>query len=177
MAGGRHAELLAGLRSLASRLAEESGVELVELTLKGSSRRRLLRVDIDRAGPQGVDLDDCKRVSEALGAALEDEGLIRDSYVLEVSSPGADRPIVSADDIRRNTGRPVVVTTREAVEGRRTFRGRLCGERNGSLLLAGEDLEEITIPLEKIEAARQEIGFERQESGSPAHGVRNDSVL
>jgi ribosome maturation factor RimP len=157
---GRHASLLEGLRRLAARVVEEAGVELVDLALRGSSRRRTLRVDIDRAGPRGVNLDDCKRVSEALGAAIEEEDeLIDGSYVLEVSSPGVDRPIRSPEDIRRNTGRRVVVTTREADEGGRSIRGLLAGQRNGVLILEDEARNEIEIPLENVETTRQDVEF------------------
>jgi ribosome maturation factor RimP len=159
MGDGRHAELLSALRSIAMAEAAAAGVELVDLILKGSSRKRTLRVDIDRAGPQGIDLEDCKRVSEAIGEAIEAGDLLEDSYVLEVSSPGVERPIRSADDVRRNTGRSIVVTTIEAVHGKCSFRGLLLGARNGSLRLAGEEFEEIEIPLEKIETARQDVGF------------------
>jgi len=157
---GRHASLLEALTGLAAGTAEEAGLELVDLTLRGSSRRRTLRVDIDRPGPRGVDLEDCRRVSELLGAAIDTaEGLIEGSYVLEVSSPGVDRPIRSADDIRRNTGRRVVVTVREPANGRRSFRGLLAGERNGAMILEDEGRNEIEIPLENVETARQDVEF------------------
>ena len=137
-------------------------MELVELTLRGSSRRRTLRVDIDRPGPRGVDLEDCKRVSELLGAAIEaDDDLIDGSYVLEVSSPGIDRPIRSVDDIRRNTGRRVVVTTREAAEERRSVRGLLAGQRNGILILEDEDRDD----------DRDTLGKRR--NSAPGRGVLN----
>jgi len=156
----RHANLLDALRAAAGRCAEEAGVELVDLVLRGSSRRRTLRVDIDRPGPRGVDLEDCGRVSELLGAAIEaEDDLIGGSYVLEVSSPGVDRPIRSRDDIRRNTGRRIVVTVREAGDGRRQFRGLLAGERDGVLVLEDEDRNEIEILLENVETARQDVEF------------------
>jgi len=157
---GRHAALLDSLRRLAARAVEECGLELVELMLRGSSRRRTLRVDIDRPGPRGVDLEDCKRVSESLGAAIDaDDDLIEGSYLLEVSSPGIDRPIRSFDDIRRNTGRRIVVTTRGAAEERRSVRGLLKGRRDSVLLLEDEDRNEIEIPLENVETARQDAEF------------------
>ncbi len=121
--GTRHEELVTNLRNLAEKVVEQAGVELVELTLKGSSGRRLLRVDIDRAGPHGVDLADCQGVSHVLGEALDEAGLLETSFVLEVSSPGVDRPIRSEDDYRRNTGRRIVLSTREPIGGRRSFRG------------------------------------------------------
>ena len=157
---GRHAALLDDLRRLAARTIEEGGMELVDLALRGSSRRRLLRIDIDRPGPRGVDLEDCKRASKLLGAAIDAEGdLIEGSYLLEVSSPGIDRPIRSSDDVRRNTGRRIVVTTREVAEERRSIRGLLKGRRDGVLLLEDENRNEIEIPMENVETARQDVEF------------------
>ncbi len=159
MGGHRHEQLLGELRRIASQVAEESGVELVDLALRGSGNRRRLRVDIDKAGSRGVDLDDCQNVSRALGAALDEADPISGSYVLEVSSPGADRPISSADDIRRNTGRRIVVTTEDPDDGMRSVRGLLLGEMNGCLKIAEEGDGEIEIPLGKVRIARQDIGI------------------
>jgi ribosome maturation factor RimP len=154
-----HAALLAALTRLAGRVCSEAGLELVDLDLRGSSRSRILRVDVDRAGPRGVDVEDCKRVSELLGVALDESDPIGGSYRLDVSSPGIDRPIRSADDIRRNTGRRIAVTTREPVEGRLTFRGVLLGSAEGALMLAEEGDRRVSIPLDRIEKALQEAPF------------------
>jgi len=159
MAAGRHEALLDELTRLATRVAGELGVELVELSLRGPSRRRVLRVDIDRAGPRSVDLDDCKRVSDLLGVQIEESDVLQDSYVLEVSSPGVDRPIRTLDDIRRNTGRRIVVTTREPLDGRRSFRGRLDGALDGALRLTEGENAMVAIPLGAIEVARQDVEF------------------
>src|SRR5690606_32982606 len=76
----------------------ELGFELVELELGGTSRRPVLRLRIDRlAGEEedaGVSLDDCARVSRALEARLEASERVPATYVLEVSSPGVERPLV-----------------------------------------------------------------------------------
>jgi ribosome maturation factor RimP len=156
---GRHETLLAELREVASDVLAGLGIELVELIVRGSSRRRVLRLYIDRAGPRGVDLGDCQHVSEAVGERLEGMGLLQDGYLLEVSSPGVDRPIRSADDIRRNTGRKVVVTATDPIEGRRSVRGVLRGSADGVLTLVTEDEVEVSIPMENIEIARQDVGF------------------
>ncbi len=153
-----HAELLGELRRRAERVAEAAGVELVELSLRGSGRRRVLRVDIDRAGPAGVGLEDCQRISNDLGEDLEHSELLSSGYVLEVSSPGVDRPIRTPDDIRRNTGRRVVVTTTEPVEGRSEFRGVLKGQ-DGECLHVADDEGELMIPLVHVLKARQEVVF------------------
>lgn len=159
LGGDRHQRLLEELKRLASRITEQSGLELVDLTMKGSGNRRRLRVDIDRSGAAGVTLEDCQEVSRKLGEAIEAEEIIQDSYLLEVSSPGADRPIKTADDIRRNTGRMIVVSTDEPVDGRRSFKGLLLGGENSCIRLAEEGDGEVIIPLGKVQIARQDIGI------------------
>jgi len=157
-----HAMLVDALSAIAGPVCAQAGVELVEVRLSGSSRNRLVRVDVDRAGPDGVDLADCQRVSESLGAALEESDVIGDRYRLEVSSPGIDRPIRSADDIRRNTGRRILVTTTEPVDTRCSFRGVLLGANDGALLLAenaASDESRVRIPLDRIEKALQDTPF------------------
>jgi len=159
MKGTRHEELVSTLREAAQKVVAEAGLELVELSLRGSSRRRLIRVDIDRAGPKGVDIDDCQRVSAALGEALDDDDLLEDSFVLEVSSPGLDRPIVSATDYRRNTGRRVIVRTREAIGDRQQWRGVLLSLEGEKVRLQDDEVGEVTIGVDQVESARQDVEF------------------
>ena len=159
MAEGRHLELVESLRRLAEGAAERSGLEVVELSLRGPSRRRLLRVDIDRAGPQGVNLDDCRRFSLEIGQLLDESGLIPGQYSIEISSPGVDRPIRSADDIRRNVGRRVVVNTVEPVHGRRCVRGVLVSGDESEMVLSEGGGDVLHIPLELVEKARQDVSF------------------
>jgi ribosome maturation factor RimP len=157
--GEQHAELLQRLHRLAGRVAEKCGLEVVELELRGSGRRRLLRIDVDRPGPSGVGLEDCRRVSEAIGGELESDDLIPGSYVLEVSSPGVDRPIRSADDIRRNTGRRIVIETAEPIDGERQFRGVLLGAEHDELRVQSEGGNEVRIALRHVAHAKQDVGF------------------
>jgi ribosome maturation factor RimP len=159
MRGSRHEQLLKDLRRVAARVAEEAGTEMVDLTLRGSGKHRRLRLDIDRCGSEGVGLDDCRKVSNSLGEAIDSEDLIPGGYTLEVSSPGADRPISSPDDIRRNTGRRIVVSTEEPFDGRRSFKGVLLGGDERCLRLAEEGNGEVIIPLGKVRIARQDIGI------------------
>lgn len=156
---GRHTRLLERLERLARGVAGRMGVELVELALRGSSRKRVLRLDIDRTGPAGVNLDDCANVSEAMGEALEHDDAIPGSYLLEVSSPGVDRPIRTADDVRRNTGRRVMVRTTEPIDGRASFRGTLQGLSDGTIRLCADSGEEIRIEWPRVEKMVQDVGF------------------
>lgn len=98
-------------RELAGRV-EDLGYELVEMRHGGTSRRPHLTVRIDRPGSEaghGVTVDDCARVSRALEAWLDAAGVGEGRYVLEVGSPGVDRPLKRLADWRRFLGRPVDV--------------------------------------------------------------------
>jgi ribosome maturation factor RimP len=147
------------IRALAAEVAAEAGVEVVDLELKRAPKRWCLRLDIDRAGPRGVGLDDCQRVSRDLEAEMDRLDLMDHAYTLEVSSPGIDRPIRTADDIRRNTGRMVDLELREPLEGRRCLSGLLLGLEGGRMRVREGDESEVLVPLELVLRACQHVPF------------------
>lgn len=98
------------------------GVDLVDVHWSGRGRGAVLRVVIDRAG--GVTLDDCERVSNAASAVLDAADPIDTSYRLEVSSPGAERPVRTVDEWRAALGRRVNVRLRSG-DGERILEGTL----------------------------------------------------
>lgn len=98
------------------------GIDLVDVHWSGRGRGAVLRVVIDREG--GVTLDDCERVSNAASAVLDAYDPIEASYRLEVTSPGAERPIRTPDDWRAAVGRRVNARLRSG-EGERVVEGRL----------------------------------------------------
>jgi len=97
-------------RQLAARILE-LGFELVDLRAGGTARRPHLSVRIDVAADAGraVSVDDCALVSRALESWLDQTGIGEGRYILEVSSPGMDRPLRTAAEWRRFLGRPVDV--------------------------------------------------------------------
>ncbi len=102
--------------------ASALGFELVAVEMAGSGRNTTVRVYID--GPQGVSVDNCADVSRQLSAILDVEDPIGDSYTLEVSSPGFDRPLRKPEHFRKVIGERVKVTL-HPVGGRRRFTGIL----------------------------------------------------
>ncbi len=88
---------------------ESLGYDLVELRKGGTGRRPVLDVRIDRRDGSKVTIDDCALVSRALEPRLDASGMVGENYVLEVSSPGVERPLRNADDWRRFTGRTAKV--------------------------------------------------------------------
>lgn len=88
---------------------EGLGYDLVELRKGGTSRRPVLDVRIDRRDGGKVSIDDCALVSRALEPRLDASGMVGENYVLEVSSPGVERPLRNAADWRRFAGRTAKV--------------------------------------------------------------------
>ena len=88
---------------------EELGYDLVELRVGGTARRPLLDVRIDRLDGEKITIDDCALVSRAIEPRLDASGLVGENYVLEVSSPGVERPLRNAADWRRFAGRTAKV--------------------------------------------------------------------
>ncbi len=94
------------------------GFELVELRRRGSKSRPVLDLRVERADGARVSVDDCARVSRAVEARLEEAQLVGERYVLEVSSPGIERPLRHARDWDRAAGQPAVVTAQALPGGK-----------------------------------------------------------
>jgi len=110
-----------------------------------------LRVYIDKPG--GVTVDDCADVSRQLSAILDVEDPLPGSYMLEVSSPGLDRPLVTANDFRRFIGEMVKVQMHQPIAGRKRFKGRLLAASDERVTLE-VDGEQFDLVLADVERAR-----------------------
>ena len=134
-------------------LKDQSEIELVDVEYV-KERDWYLRVFIDKAG--GIEIDDCQALSERLEKVLDEKDIIRDSYILEVSSPGLDLQLKKPRDFVREQGKKVDVTLYAPVDGTKEFTGVLEGY--------DEDAKTVTIdgkawPLEKISVIRLHIDF------------------
>jgi ribosome maturation factor RimP len=122
------------VRGIAERVAASSGLEVVEVDLRGGGKARMLRIVIDK--PAGVTHEDCANLSREVGTILDVEDAVPGgSYTLEVSSPGLDRKLARPADYERFTGSRVKVTTQQPVNGNRHFEGRLESFQQGRLTL------------------------------------------
>lgn len=127
-----------------------SDLELVDVEYVKEQTGWVLRVFLDK--PDGIDLDDCRRVSLELDQKLDVEDPIPGPYSLEVSSPGLERPLKKASDYERFAGRKVQLRTYSGIHGRKRFEGVLEGLKGDDVLLNWEG-ETIEIPLELIAKA------------------------
>jgi ribosome maturation factor RimP len=147
------------IRGLAVETAGELGVELVDVGLFKRGRRHLLRITIDREG--GITLDDCEAISRRLEALLDVEDPIPGPYVLEVTSPGLDRPLKSPRDFQRQKGRLLRIVTKEKIGNQSFFVGRLkkADDEGITIVLSGKKgaAEEIEIAYRMISKANLEI--------------------
>lgn len=100
-----------------------AGAELVDLQIAGSPGRPIVRAFVDTES--GVTLDECARLSRELERTLEDAGVVPDRYVLEVSSPGIDRPLTRRAHYERFIGREIEVRLYRKRDGRKKFLGVL----------------------------------------------------
>lgn len=131
-------------------IISDSELELVEVEYVKEASGWVLRVFLDK--PTGVDLEDCRGVSEILDKKLDEEDPIPGAYSLEVSSPGIERPLKKLQDYERFAGRAASIRTYSGLHGRKRFTGILRGLREENVLLDWEG-EIIEIPLELIAKA------------------------
>jgi ribosome maturation factor RimP len=153
-----------------TRQVEALGFELVQLEQAGNAVRPILRVYIDRPdsvyGEPGVSLEDCTKVSRALEPSLDARADLSDRYLLEVSSPGVERPLTKPRDYTRFAGQEVALRGKALLAGRaRRLEGTLLGldaegERASVRLGDGEEVE---IPLSEIDRANLVFRWERKE--------------
>jgi ribosome maturation factor RimP len=151
------------VRAIVERVATGSGLEVVEVELRGAGKARMLRIVIDKV-PDGVTHEDCATLSREVGTILDVEDVIPgNSYLLEVSSPGLDRKLLRAADYERFTGSKVKLKTRTPVNGSQYFEGRLQSFQDGRLSLevgggkkkgrAGDAAQSLEIELANVEKA------------------------
>lgn len=139
---------------LAEPLARSLGLDVVEIEWTREHGRRILRVTIDK--PSGISHEDCEALSRKLDAALDETDLIQEHYNLEVSSPGAERPLKTPEDFRRFAGRRVLVKSRVPVSGRREWRGNLVGATEEAIVVAAGDAE-VSVPRAEVTRVRLSI--------------------
>jgi ribosome maturation factor RimP len=135
----------------------ELGYELFDVRFFRAGSRSIIRIFID--APRGATVADCEKVSTAISVLLDVENFLNGrSYTLEVSSPGADRPLKTERDFKRIYGRDVSVNLREPVNGKTVYTGTVkkCYENILSLDCAGE---EIQLSLDLLLSGKEKIKF------------------
>lgn len=140
------------VEGLGAPLAERLGYELVEVEYHKEGPDWVLRCTIDK--DQGITTDDCQRFSEELEQVLDQEDPIPGSYLLEVSSPGLERPLKRDRDFQRFTGHKIELKLLKPIENRKVFTGELLG------IAARDDVQFVIIKIsdqQTMEIPRESI--------------------
>jgi len=145
---------------LAEPIADEFGLEVLDIELRGQAPRRLMRVILDSSTPgRAVTLDDCATVSRRLGDVLDANEAVSGSYLLEVSSPGVNRPLRTLDHFRRVVGERVRVRFRMPCGDVRGLVARLTAVDDGRFVLESENGSVIETTFDNVEKANLEFEF------------------
>jgi len=138
---------------------EDQGYELVEVEWKPRGGTWNLCLYIDKPG--GVTINDCESVNHEISDLLDVEDFIPHSYILEVSSPGVERPLKTVRDYEKYRGEPIQVSTYQKINGQKKFYGTLESYDQENLLLLKDEGGEIEIPFEMI--AQVKLWFRPQD--------------
>lgn len=141
-------ELERQVRDAVEPFLTETGVELVELTLRRQGPQLALRLLVDKVG--GVTLGECSALNTRIGELVDRRSLIAERYVLEVSSPGLDRPLTTKNDFLRHVAEEATLAYRDESGAQRTERVRLCDVWEQFLIVERPDGERFNVPLARV---------------------------
>ena len=144
----RETGVAAEIASVAEPVLEDLGFRIVRVSVMGRHDDRIVQIMAER--PDGtISIDDCETISRALSPVLDVADPISGAYRLEISSPGIDRPLVRPSDFESWAGHTAKIELKEAVEGRKRFKGVLEGFEDG----------EVRIDCDLGEQGRQHLGL------------------
>lgn len=147
---------------------EAMGYRLVRIAFLGA-RRATLQIMAERRDDAPMTVDDCSEISRSVSAILDVADPIAGAYMLEVSSPGIDRPLTRPEDYDRFAGFEARIELDQPIDGRKRFRGRILGRANNQVRLAGES-GEVSLPLACIAKAKLVITDDLLAArGTPLH--------
>jgi ribosome maturation factor RimP len=149
-------KIKAAVQEMVLPYLSSNGFELVDIEYVKEGSNYFLRIFVDKEG--GIDIDDCGRISEFMSEQLDKNDPVSDVYFLEVSSPGAERPLRKEEDVRKAIGKHVYITTYEPISGAKEFEGLLLSFDGGNAVVR-TGKKEYTIPYDKVAGARLAIVF------------------
>jgi ribosome maturation factor RimP len=152
LTGGTHIDV-ATIEATIAPAMTAAGYRVVRIVFTGIGRRATLQIMAEREDEQAMTVDDCAQLSHTISALLDVADPIAASYILEVSSPGLDRPLVRRQDFERYAGHEAKLEVREPIDGRKRFRGRLAGVVGDDVALEAEGTV-VRLPLEAVTRAK-----------------------
>ena len=140
-----------GIRELVANIFLDNKIELVSLTYKREGSARVLRILADTES--GITADECSKLNEMVGTALDEANIIAEKYVLEISSPGLDRPLKRRRDFERIKGKKIYVHTFAPINEKKEFAGALHEIDDSGIGVMDDGAKLTKIPFDKISKA------------------------
>jgi len=148
-------QLVNKIKGLISDIFQREGIELVELSYRRGNEGMVLTFLVDK--PDGITLEECSWLNHEIDRLLDKSRIVNERYLLEISSPGLDRPLRTREDFIRAIGKPVRIISRLPVDGRDVHSGELYGINDRDIVIIGKDNLCAVIPFEDISKARLDI--------------------
>src|SRR5690348_10027982 len=152
MPAAEKTELMQRITGIGERAASGTGIEIADIQLKGGGKARLLRVYVDKPG--GITHGDCELISERMSRLLDEEDAVPgDSYTLEVSSLGVERPLSKLRDFERVIGQKIRLISTQPIEGQTHLEGKLLRASDGVLELETTAGRTVHVSLQQVQKA------------------------
>ena len=145
------------IEELIAPILDQSGFELVDIEFVKEGQNWFLRIYADKSG--GISIDDCETISRAVEKKLDENDPIEQAYILEVSSPGLDRPLKKDSDFEKYKGEVVDIKLYKPFNGKKAFQGELLGLIDGKIVIKDENDDEISFDRKDVGAVRLAIIF------------------
>lgn len=149
--------------ALTQEVVSDLGYELVDIELTGNRSRQVIRVYIEK--PEGILLADCVAVSRKLGERLDEEDVIENSYRLEISSPGIERPLRKIQDYERYVGHQVRIRLKGRLKGKRKIAGKLDEVEDNIVRIISQHGEKVSFSLADIAKANLDVDWDKEFQG------------
>jgi len=148
-------EIIAELRDVIGSYIKEQGLDLVDLVYRYEGKGLFLRILVDK--PEGgISLDDCAYLNNEISRILDEKNILQERYILEVASPGLDRPLTTKKDFLRCMNKKARFFLNELVEDRRELEGIINSVDDEAVYIDSQG-RVIKIPLSKINKAKRVI--------------------
>ncbi len=144
------------VKELIAPYLSENDIELVDIIYRRESEGMVLRLLVDK--PYGINLKECEDLNARLSGLLDKESLIEEHFIVEVSSPGLDRPLKTDRDFERNIDKVLDISTFEPIDGTRVHEGALIGVEKENIVIESSGIS-VVIPKNKIAKAVLKIEF------------------
>ena len=158
-------------------VAESLGLDVVRIRLMGGTQRRRLQIMAERPADHDITVEECARLSRAVSEVLDAADPIAGEYLLEVSSPGIDRPLTRLADFETFEGLEARLETDRMIEGRKRFKGTVAGTEGENIAIDLEGEEDTAlIPFDWLVDAKLVLTDELMKAGAEKRAARNDNT-